>query len=54
MIIVVTVKDDFAAFNVMQCKTVLDPGFYPVDSRFQVLDHGFLFSGTGIPDFNSK
>ena len=37
---------------VRKCKTVLDSGFHAVESKFQVLNFGFLVSGTWIPDFN--
>ena len=37
---------------VRKSKTVLDSGFYAVDSRFQVFNFRFLVSGTWISDFN--
>ena len=44
-----TYNDPFKKFDfsphVRESMTVLDSGFHAVDS-------GFLFSGTGIPDFN--
>ena len=51
-----TYNDPFKKFDfsphVRESMTVLDSGFHAVDSGLQVLDFGFLFSGTGIPDFN--
>ena len=44
-------KFDFSP-HVRESMTVLDSGFHAVNSGLQVLDSGFLFSGTGIPDFN--
>ena len=44
-------KSDFSP-HVRESMTVLDSGFHAVDSGLQVPDSGFLFSGTGIPDFN--
>ena len=51
-----TYNDPFKKFDfsphVRESLTVLDSGFHAVDSGLQVLDSEFLFSGTGIPDFN--
>ena len=51
-----TYNDPFKKFDfsphVRESMTVLDSGFHAVDSGLQVLDFGFLFSGTRIPDFN--
>ena len=44
IIVIITVKDDFATCSVMQCKAVLDPGFYAVDPEFHVLELGFRIS----------
>ena len=68
IIVTITMKDDFATCSVMQCKAVLDPGFYAVDSEFHVLELGFRISivnripdslslripKPGIPDFTIK
>ena len=34
--------------------TVLDSGFHAVDSRFQVLDYGFLVSAAWLPDSKAQ
>ena len=39
----------FPPFFFLCCKTVLDSGFYAVDSGFQVMDFRFFVSGTRIP-----
>ena len=39
-------------FALNQYQSFLDPGFYAVGSGLQVLDSGFLFSKTLVPDSN--
>ena len=40
--------------HVKESKTVLDSRFHDMDSGFQVLDFGFLVSGTLNPDSNHR
>ena len=46
------VKEILVSPPVKESKTALDSGLQDVDSGFQVLETGFFFSGTWIPDFN--